>query len=230
MPLGRPQPNAHGGLGWDDVTVVEVGGWKASIQGIIDGSIDAAVASTNSSMLHQVAGSPRGLRFFPAPHGDRAAWERLRSHAPWYNPHVATEGVGLSVVNPLEGASYGYPILVAYETQDAEAVYELTRLLDTRFPKYKDAASGASGWALNKQVLDWIVPYHEGAVRYFKEVGIWSEALEAHNRRLVERQQVLRDAWTVARAKQSGGSDYLQFWLKERAAALQSAGMDPVWE
>ena len=221
---------AHGGLNWDDVTKVEVDGWEASIRGMIDGNIDAAIASTNSSMLHRVAGSPRGLHFFPAPHADKAAWKRLTTLAPWFAPHVATSGVGLSKDKTLEGASYGYPILITYEKQDSQAVYDLVKLLHTKFDDYKGAHARGPGWAMERQVFDWIIPYDEGSVRYFNEIGVWNSKFERHNNRLLERQKVLAKAWKATRRKKSGGSAFLAFWMKERAAALRAAGMDPVWE
>ena len=221
---------AFGDLTWKDVEKVEVGGWKASIQGMIDGNIDAAIASTNSSMLHQVAGSPRGLRFFPAPHGDKAGWARLKKVAPWFAPHTATAGVGLSETNTLEGASYGYPILIAYDKQSDQAVYELVRLFHTQFDKYKDAHSSGVGFAIERQVFDWSIPYHEGAVRYYKEIGAWKPEHQSNNDKLIERQKVLQAAWREAKSKKSGGDDFLAFWMGERAKALKAAGMDPVWD
>ena len=221
---------AHGGLGWDDVTKVEVGGWKASIQGIIDGNIDAAIASTNSSMLHQVAGSPRGLRFFPAPHGDKAAWKRLNTHAPWFAPHTATAGVGLSKSTTLEGASYGYPILITYKTVDSQAVYDLVKLLHTKFDKYKDAHSSGSGWDMKKQVFNWIIPYDEGAVKYFKEIGVWNSDYEKNNQALLKRQDVLATAWKKAKKSGKSGDEFYANWMKIRGSALRKAGLDVVWE
>ncbi|MEL0020331.1 MAG: TAXI family TRAP transporter solute-binding subunit, partial [Rickettsiales bacterium] len=170
-------------------------GWKASIQGIIDGNLDAATASTNSSMLFQVDSSPRGLHFFPAPHDDKEGWARLKKVAPWFSPHIATAGVGLSKEKTLEGASYGYPILITYDWMTDQAAYEMTMLLDKTYPKYKDAHASAAGFALDKQVFDWIIPYHAGAVKFFKEKGVWNDKFEAHNNKLLERQSVLAAAW-----------------------------------
>ena len=215
---------AFGDLGWDDVIKVDASGWGASIQGIIDGNIDVAIASTNSSMLFQVESSPRGLRFFPAPAAEKENWARLLKHAPWFAPHTATAGVGLSKDKPLEGASYGYPILIAYESQSDQVVYDLVKLLHTKFDKYKDAHNSAIGFAMDRQVFQWSVPYHAGAVKYFKEIGVWSAADESYNQKLLERQKVLAAAW-----KKSGGDDYAA-WMKARAAALRAAGFDPVWE
>jgi TRAP transporter TAXI family solute receptor len=215
---------AFGGLTWDDVTKVTVPGWKASIQGIIDGNIDAATASTNSSMLFQVDSSPRGLHFFPAPHDDKEGWARLKKVAPWFSPHIATAGVGLSKEKTLEGASYGYPILITYDWMTDQAAYEMTMLLDKTYPKYKDAHASAAGFALDQQVFDWIIPYHAGAVKFFKEKGVWNDKFEAHNNKLLERQSVLAAAW-----EKHKDAPY-ETWMAERAKALKAAGFDAIWE
>ncbi|MDP6352219.1 MAG: TAXI family TRAP transporter solute-binding subunit [Alphaproteobacteria bacterium] len=234
--LGAPALNqnmtawlAFGGTNWDEVDVVEVSGWRASIQGIIDGTIDAAIASTDSSMLFQLDGSPRGLRFFEAPTSDIEGWRRLLEFAPWYAPHRATAGVGLSPDNPLDGASYGYPILTSYAGQDPEMAYELAKLLHTKFDAYKDSHSNAIGWAMDRQVFAWIVPYADGAVRYFKEIGVWNEEHEANNHALIERQRVLAEAWARIEDAEEDDEAHQALWLAERKHALTGAGFDPVW-
>lgn len=220
---------AFGDLTWDDVVRVDASGWKASVQGMIDGTIDAAIASTNSSMLYQLEGSPRGLRFLPGAASDQAGWQRLRQHGPWFSPQAATAGVGLSPEQPLDGGSYGYPILITYADQGAQTVYDLVRLLDVKFDAYKDAHSSAVGFAIDRQVFDWIVPYHEGAVRYLREIGVWTDAHEAHNRSLIARQQVLADAWQRIKDTEAGPEAFTDIWLAERTRALEAAGLDPIW-
>ncbi len=221
---------AFGGLGWDDVVKVKVPGFGASMKGLIEGTIDAAIASTDSSRLYELIASPRGLFFPPTPHNDKAGWARMNKVAPWFQPHIATAGAGLSETNTHEGASYGYPILITYPRTDQQAVYELTMLLHTKYDKYKDGHPGGVGWAMDRQAFQWILPYHDGAIRYFKEIGVWKPSYQKHNDRIVKRQQVLAKAWKATKAKKSGGSDYLAFWMGQRASALKAAGFDPVWE
>ena len=217
---------AYGGLTWDDVTKVEVPGWGASVQGIIDGQIDAAIGSTNSSMFHQLASSPRGLFFFPAPPEETENWARLNKIAPWFTPHVATAGVGLSADKPHVGATFGYPILIANESTSEQAIYELTKMMHTKYDAYKDGHSAAAGFAMDRQVFQWIIPYHAGAVRYFKEIGVWTDEDEAHNQRLMKRQAILAATWESV-----GGNDAdYATWMEARAAALKAEGFAPVWE
>ncbi len=220
---------AFGNLTWDDVTRMRVSGWKASIQGMIDGTIDAAIASTNSSMLYQLEGSPHGMRFLPTPHDDVDGWARMNGRAPWILPHIATSGVGLSPDNVLEGGSYGYPILITYAERDEQMAYDLARLLHVNFDEYKDAHSSGVGFAIERQVFDWIVPYHSGAVRYFREIGVWNALHDAHNQILIERQKVLQEAWNSIRSSDQTDDVFIDLWLATRRAALTDVGMDAVW-
>ncbi|MGZ0190073.1 MAG: TAXI family TRAP transporter solute-binding subunit [Alphaproteobacteria bacterium] len=216
---------AHGGMTWDDVTKVTVPGWKASIQGIIDGNIDAAIASTNSSMLFQVASSPRGLRFFEAPSSETENWANLRKEAPWLVPHVATSGVGLSDTVKHVGGTFGYPVFMTYARMSDQSAYEMVKLMHDKYGKYKDAHASAKGFAIDRQVFQWILPYHNGAIKHFKEQGKWTAADQAHNDSLLGRQDVLMKTWDAS----GKGADY-KVWMKARYEALTAAGYDAVWE
>ncbi len=229
--VGGPALNQHmtawlafGNLTWDDVTRVEFGGWAASIQGMIDGTVDAAVAASNSSKLFQVESSPRGLAFFPAPHDDKEGWKRLNGQAPWLVPHIGTAGVGLSAENTLEGATFGYPVFITYDWQTDDAVYEILSLMHKRYDGYKDVHASAAGFELKRQRLQWVLPFHNGAIRFFKEQGKWTDADQAHTDSVLKRQEVLMAAWQAS----GKGEDYAA-WMKARAAALDAAGFDPVW-
>src|SRR3546814_10227016 len=77
----------------------------------------------------------------------------------------------------------------------------MTKAVDQLYDAYKDGAPGIGGWKLDRQIFEWAVPYHEGAIRYFKEKGVWTEAHQKHNDALVKRQAVLKAAWKEHAAK-----------------------------
>src|SRR3546814_3363513 len=97
----------------------------------------------------------------------------------------------------------------------------MAKAMVDQFPKYKDSAPGIAGFALDRQNFTWVIPYHEGAIRYFKEKGKWSAEAQAHNDKLVERQEVLTKAWAELKAKKPAGAEFKNEWRKVRAAALK---------
>jgi hypothetical protein len=90
------------------------------------------------------------------------------------------------------------------------------------------AQPAAAGWALDKQILQWVVPYHEGAVAYFKEIGKWGGAEQAHNDELINRQDLLALAWE-AMDKDLEGETFKVRWMEIRAGYLERGGHDPIW-
>ena len=239
MVVGSPALNqnafailAFGGLTRNDVKLVEFSSYGAMWKGIINNEVDAAIASTISGQAKEAEASPRGLVYPPTPHDDRAGWERLHKFGPYYAPHKATCGVGITPANPVELPNYPYPIFMAYASQPADLVYNLASAMIKGYDGYKDGAPGADGLELKRQILTWALPYHEGTVRALKEAGVWKAEHEAHNQGLLKRQQTLASAWS-AYVKSSGGADDAAFrkgWAGARAAALRKAGMDPIFE
>lgn len=220
---------AFAGLTWDDVRKVEFGGFGAAMDGIINNQVDAAFSSSISGKAYQIAKSPRGLVYPLISHKDKAGWARMNAVAPFFFPFMGTEGAELSKNKPAESATYPYPILMTYASQDANLVYNMTKAMVETYDMYKSAAPGNAGWAVERQNFAWVIPFHDGAIRFWKEMGQWKPEHQAHNDKLLERQKVLAAAWAeVKKGSHADDKAFVEAWQKTRAAALTKAGFDPV--
>jgi len=217
-------------LTWDDVERVDFPGFGAAWEGIVNDQVDAAFAATTSGQAYQLESSPRGLFWPPTPHDDEEGWQRLKSMPPFFVPNMASQGAGLSKEAPVESAAYPYPILHTLDDRKADEVYAMTKAMVETFPMYKDAAPGNDGWALEQQNLEWVAPYHEGAIRFYKEKGMWTDAHQKHNDMLVKRQEILADTWKKVLAQKLDGDAHMSAWQKARAEALRAADMEVVLE
>jgi len=220
---------ACGGLTWDDVVRVDFPGYAAMWTGVVNGQVDAAYANTVSGPTRKLEASPRGIHWPPAPHDDEQCWARMSRVVPFMVPHMATRGAGISASKPHEGATYPYPLLIALEDQDPKLVRSLVTVMHRHYEEYKDADPGAIGWAMDRQIFKWSVPYHAGSIEYFKSIGVWPDDGDAYNERLIQRQQILADAWQAHRAQGLNGAEARQAWYQRRAQALEAEGFDPVW-
>ena len=218
---------ACGGLTWNDVERVDFPGYNAMWTGIVNGQVDAAYATTVSGPTRKLEASPRGIFWPPAPHDDAGCWQRMDAVVPFMQKHVATRGAAISEDNPHEGATYPYPMLITLAGQDEQLVHDLAKAIHIHYEEYKNADPGSIGWAMDRQNFQWVVPFHEGAVRYFKSIGVWSNTDDAHNSRLIQRQSVLATAWQAHQAEDP--DDFSAAWMVRRAAALDAAGFDPIW-
>lgn len=220
---------AFANLSWRDVKKIEFDSFAAAMDGIVNNHVDAAFTNSISGRAYQVEKSPRGLLFPPIPHSDKAGWNRLHALAPFFVPIVATDGAAVSQYPPLESAGYPYPVLMTYKNQNVDLVYNMTKAMVQAYPDYKDKTPNNNGWDIKRQIFQWVVPWHEGAIEYYKEIGAWKPEYQAHNEMLIKRQQVLAEAWaSVKRRKYDDDAAFTKAWMRARAIALTKAGMNPV--
>lgn len=223
--IGTEAMLAYAGLTWDDVIKVEFPGFKDSIDGVISGQADAAFSSTVSPHLKRLGASPRGITWTPMAADNKKGWEMLHDVAPYFSPTKAVVGAEISKDKPWQGAGYPYPILVTNSDRSADEVYTLTKALVENFDAYKDNAPGAKGWSIDSQNFEWILPYHEGSVKFFKEIGKWSDAAQAHNDALIARQDVLMKAYAAYKETKPEVDAFKAGWTQARIDALKTAGL-----
>lgn len=230
---------AFGGLSWDDVEKVVVPGWKQSAEAVINDQADATFGSTVSGAYNKLAASPRGLFWTTFPHSEKEAWKRSIEIAPWRSPSmikIAIDGEkNTSGKMPFEGSTQPYPIFVATPKASDDLAYGLTKAVMENYEEIKDSGPSMSGYKLDRQNLKWVFPIHPGAIKYFKEKGMWGPDEAKHNEMMLKRQDVLGAAWKAYFSANKGkdGDAFVKDWQGARVAALKKAGMAapfPTWE
>ena len=220
---------AFAGLTPKDVKLVEFSSYGAMMKGVLNNEIDVFFASTISGQAKEVESSPRGVVWPPLLASDTEAWKRMNVIAPYFYPHKASCGAGITKGQEIETAVYPYPIFTAYGSQPEDLVYSITKAMIVNYDDYKDTVVGVDGLEAKRQNFKWIIPYHPGTVRALKEAGVWSDEAQKHNDGLLTRQKVLADAWS-AFGKTNPPADSAQFksaWMKARAEALTKAQLPP---
>lgn len=223
---------AFAGLTTKDVTINEFSSNGAMWKGMLNNEVDAVFGSNISGFAKETESSPRGLFYPVMPHSDSAGWERVSKVGPYFTKHQATCGVSATKEKPLETSAYPYPIFTVYGSQKDDIVYGIAKAMVGTFDDYKDVTPGASGLNFRTQNFQWVIPVHPAAVKAFKEAGVWKDADEAHNNKLLARQGTLAEAW-AAFTKASPPDDKDAFrtaWMAARKDALAKAGMDPIFD
>ncbi len=217
---------SYANLTWDDVTRVEVGGYNASADAVVNNRADVVGGACNSPPFLRLEASPRGLFFPEFSPADTEAVARVRARLPWYVPHIALEGPTIAPEG-IEVFTSAYPLLVGLDSSDATLAYSMVKVMHRHFDEYKNNAPGGTGWRMDRQKFEQaFIPFHPGAIRYYREIGAWTDAAEAQNRRNLERQSVLQQAWRdFLPAAPEGYSEFERAWLLARESALAAAGL-----
>jgi len=116
----------------------------------------------------------------------REAQERLPEEAPGYSP-------GIIPANSYKGQTEDIPVaqtLMTFMTSqsiDNEVIYGICKALFDHPEELEPIHPNFKQFARNPVSKYITVPYHEGAIKYYKEKGLWNEELEALQRKLLSK-------------------------------------------
>ena len=183
---------ASGGLGWSDVRSVPVPGVSEAAAALRTGQVDVAFGATPTAPYMQelqAAVRLRALPFADVPAEkvktvSTATLEKLRQLIP------ASE---LDVVEP-DGkilkelyVSVKHPTsMVAAAPLTEAAAYQIVKTIWEHHRDLWPVHAWLKGW-VPEQLFDPTppIPYHDGAIRYWKEKGLWTPELEQRQQRLL---------------------------------------------
>jgi len=214
---------AFANLTYADVTKVDFPSYAAALRGLIEGKVDAAIAGHDAPLLYELETSPRGCTHVIYPHKDKAGWARMQAITPWLGQTLWDSGPGFTKGKPDEVWSYRYPNMATFEKTSAAETYALAKAINEAYPLYQGAHKAMPFWKADKSgVPPGNCPFHEGAVKYYKEIGIWKPEHDAWNNKLIEHMKAVRKEWdaVVVEATEKGikEKDFSKFWVERRKA------------
>jgi len=180
-------------LSWDDVIEVPVSGYDDGVEALLVGAVDVAVMSALGSDAYEMEGSIHGVDWLPLPNeteADKAAWASLQAAMPALGPVKRTDVPGATVDDPayLWGVTY---IVVTYDFlhEDDNLIHWFTKNMNESRDCWKDMHAYNKGstldWCLTPAI--WFTPWHEGAIRYFKEIGRWTPEMQTKQEQMLQR-------------------------------------------
>lgn len=185
---------AYAGLTLDDVELITAPSYGAGVKLIMNGDADWMIGVVTSSFWYELETTDRGVNFVTFPADDKEGWGRLQKITPWLYPGTVDEGPGIT--EPIEIASYVNPLFLTTSERSADEVYSLVKEIDEAYDLYKDIDPMMPEWKIeNSSGFPVQAPYHEGAIRYFKEKGLWSDEHEQWNNKYLDEILKLDQAW-----------------------------------
>lgn len=141
-----------------------------------DGTVAAAMlggALPNPATTQLAQGN--AIRFLPY---DEAAKKKLLEQYPFYSEVNVAAGTYKGVDSDFAGISVGWAHLIAHQSLDDETVYQFTKLLWENREKVATKNRAAAGIKPETAAQNNGVPYHPGAEKFYREIGIWPEAIK----------------------------------------------------
>lgn len=218
---------AYRGLSRDDVELVEVGNYGANTKIVTEGRADVAFTSPLSGTSYEAEANPNGLRWLslPAREDDPEAFARYRAIQPGYVPAEVSSGVPSAIGLNMDHAFQANHVRAEADT---DFVYNLAKWLDEHYEDFKDDFTHAPmmSMASLKTFLDAgaLQPLHEGSIKYLKEQGVWTDAYQARQDKLVDMAETRVALWkeTMAEAQDKSitispdSAEFADLWKAKR--------------
>ena len=174
---------ASAGLAWNDVRIVPVPAVNDGVDALVQGRADVTEHALNSAKTKE-ADAAVGVRHVSidcSPEGEA----RLRAAVPGYYPRWVKAGTATAVVEDTCFIAYDTYLSAGKGVPDQVVEAALTALWDNAsqlapiHPMLKE-------WTRDRAIGgDVTIPFHTGAIRFFKERGAWKPELDQLQQKLL---------------------------------------------
>lgn len=164
---------ANAGVSWNDVQKVPNVSLQAHYDAFKEGKIDAVIASVGSAIVQEFGATvPGGVRYLSLENSDRAKQAMLKDAPSTFisvvNPAPQFPGVEM----PTNVLAFDY-MLWTHKGVSDDIVYRVTKAMYENEKELKELGPLWRSHFSKNMAKDQGMPYHPGAIKFFKEAGIW---------------------------------------------------------
>lgn len=174
---------ATGGLGFEDIDAMTVAGVPQAVAALQEGRADAVPIGLGTALgLQADAALPDGIRYLTMGSDE----PRLREIMPGTRVITVGPASGIAGIDEaIRVSSVPDMLNTGVHLGDDEA-YAIVRVIHTHWATLSAELPQLAGMTIDQLAPDDNMhPYHPGAIRYYREVGLWTEAHEANQAALL---------------------------------------------
>ncbi len=157
------------GMSFKDMAKVNFVGYSDAVSLMKDGHADIYTPGTTipaSSIIDLAA--DRKIRLLALPDDKIAALQKINAG---YLKRIIPKGTYPGVDYDVPGVSYFAHLVVSAKLPD-DLVYKITKTFAKNLPRFADVVKDMKGVTSKDLALDIGVPFHPGALKYYKEAGV----------------------------------------------------------
>lgn len=175
---------ATAGLTYNDITKVPVSDLNAGAQAFLEGRTDAGWHTAGAPAVEEANARKGGIRFISVVSTPEAA-RRMGEIYPGSFPSMLKAGSATGVVKDTTFLTSDI-YLVAAKTLSEEAAYEILKVIWENNHELGPAHPALREWTRDRMASDKpFIPYHPGAVKFFKQKGVWTKEMDSLQAKLL---------------------------------------------
>jgi TRAP transporter TAXI family solute receptor len=169
---------ASAGITHDDIVKVPVSDLVAGNRAFMEGRTDAGWFAVRSPAVKEADARKRGIRFLSVVDTPEGA-KKMAEIYPGSYPSVMKKGSSTGILEDTVILTNDIYLVASKDLSD-EGAYEIVKALWVHNKELGEAYRGLRAWHPGRMVSQKAyIPYHPGAIRFFKEKGKWDEKMDA---------------------------------------------------
>jgi TRAP transporter TAXI family solute receptor len=216
------------GITAKDLTVVTFANNAEAFAALLAGTVDFAGAATQSVSARLFDQHPDAVQWIELPATNRDLWGKIQRALPMVAPFSEDQGAAISKDAPKALLGYRDPVITVYADAVDLDVYAVAMAIAENFELYRSATPIMSRWEMPRPAgIPTAVPFHDGAIKYYKEKNVWTADHQRWQDAILKRQGLLRQGWANMMAKEPAAKDadpgkLRELWAQRRADILKS--------
>jgi TRAP transporter TAXI family solute receptor len=162
---------------------------KEAIRGLIEGRVDAILYPVVPGAVMQINEAKGEAKFINLTRKQAEyVTERMEGY---YIQDIAAN-------DPRFRNKSTVPNAVCYQTamftsvrMNPDVVYGILKAILEHPEEFADTHPSAKYWSFKHRPVNLAVPYHEGSIRYFKQIGLWTNEAQTYQEKMLKRQKQL---------------------------------------
>jgi len=175
---------ASAGLTYADIVEVPVSDLMAGARAFMEGRTDTGWHAIRSPAVEEANARKGGVRFIDVVSTPEGA-KKMGDVYPGSYPSVLKKGSATGIVKDTWVLTNDVYLVASKELSD-EAAYEVVKALWENNKELGEAYSALRAWVPGRMVSkEAYIPYHPGAIKFFKEKGKWGKEMDALQAKLL---------------------------------------------
>jgi TRAP transporter TAXI family solute receptor len=178
---------ANGGLTWDDVVKVPTAELGENLRAFMEGRTDVLWHSVGAPAVQEANTRSRGGIRAVAIGTSPESLNRMADFNPGTYMMSVKKGTSVGILDDVPVQSEDICIMVPAQLPE-EVVHAVLKVLWDNNDELTKVSPRMRPWTRDRMVSkEAAIPYHAGAIKFFREKGVWSREMEAHQQQLEKR-------------------------------------------
>jgi hypothetical protein len=179
---------ANGNLEWKDITPVPVNSVVEGVKMVTDGRADVSGTAALGMGAIEELNAKKGARFLGVDTSPQAL-ERTRKFHPGYPYKVKPDPKYTGVEKEQYVWAYDIYLIAGAQVPD-NVIYVITKALMENYKDFERVHQLLKGWTPDRFVSkEAAIPYHPGAIKYYKEKKMWTKEMDELQKKLLSRKK-----------------------------------------